>query len=181
VGSLEHAAGVDLLIEALPTLLQRTHNLKLAFVGAGSMQEPLEERAHHLRVSHAVRFLGHREGPQVNRLIRSAEALVLPSRCRMHFDDSVVDLARKAARPVITTHSGPASLVRHEENGLLTYDNPGSMVWALDRMLSDPAHAQRMGHNGKRGEGSAQRWSEVTRHYFELCARCFPELTTTEL
>ena len=70
---------------------------------------------------------------------------MLPSRCRLPFDDAVVDLARKAARPVVTTHGGPAHLIRHEENGLITYDNPGSMVWALDRILSDPAHAERMG------------------------------------
>jgi glycosyltransferase involved in cell wall biosynthesis len=177
VGPLEHAAGVDLLVEALPTLLNRSRNVRLAFLGAGNMLGHLEQRAHQLGVAHAVRLLGHREGPQVNRLARAAEAIVLPSRCRVPFDDAVVDLARKAGRPVVTTHGGPAHLVRHEENGLLTYDNPGSMVWALDRIVSDPAHAERMGRNGKRGDGSKQNWSDVTRHYLELCAQCFPELT----
>ena len=70
---------------------------------------------------------------------------MLPSRYRIPFDDAVVDLARKAARPVITTHGGPAHLVRHEETGIITYDNPGSMVWAMDRVLGDPASAERMG------------------------------------
>ena len=134
----------------------------------------LEQRADQLGVAHAVRLLGHREGPQVNRLVRSAEALVLPSRCRVPFDDAVIDLARKAARPVVATHSGPAYLVRHEENGLLTYDNPGSIVWALDRILSDPTHAERMGRNGKRSDSSRQSWSDVTRHYLELCRPVFP-------
>jgi glycogen(starch) synthase len=181
VGPLEHSAGVDLLVEALPTVLRRIGNLRLAFVGSGSMYGHLEQRSHQLGVAHAVRLLGHREGPQVNRLMRSAEALVLPSRCRLPFDDAVVNLARKAGRPVVTTHGGPAHLVCHEENGLLTYDNPGSMVWALDRILGDPAHAERMGRNGKRGDGSRQSWSDVTRHYLELCAHCFPELTVTEM
>ncbi|MHB1421881.1 MAG: glycosyltransferase [Gemmataceae bacterium] len=181
VGPLEHSAGVDLLVEALPTLLRRSGNLRVAFVGAGAMHGPLEQRAHQLGVAHTVRLLGHREGEQVKRLVRAAEALVLPSRCRVPFDDAVVDLARKAGRPVVATHSGPAHLVRHEENGLLTYDNPGSMVWALDRILGDPAHAERMGRNGKRGDSSRQNWSDVTRHYLELCAHCFPELTVTDM
>jgi glycosyltransferase involved in cell wall biosynthesis len=181
IGPLEHAAGVDLLIEALPTVLRRTGNLRLAFLGAGSMYGHLEQRSHQLGVAHAVRLLGHRDGPQVKRLVRSAEALVLPSRYRVPYDDAVIDLARKAGRPVVTTHSGPAHLVRHEENGLLTYDNPGSMVWVLDRILGDPAHAERMGRNGKRGDGSRQSWSDVTRHYLELCAHCFPELTVAEM
>jgi glycosyltransferase involved in cell wall biosynthesis len=181
IGPLEHSAGVDLLVEALPVALRRAGNLRLAYLGAGNMHGPLEQRAHQLGVAHAVRLLGHREGPQVTRLVRAAEAIVLPSRCRMPFDDAVVDLARKAGRPVVATHGGPAHLIRHEEDGLVTYDNPGSMVWALDRLLGDPAHAERMGRNGKRSEGLSQSWSDVTRHYLELCAHCFPELTATDL
>jgi hypothetical protein len=38
-----------------------------------------------------------------------------------------------------------------------------------------------MGQNGRREETSAPRWSEVARHYLELCAACFPELTETPL
>jgi glycogen(starch) synthase len=181
VGPLEHAAGVDVLLEALPVLLQRYHNLRLAFIGAGPLHGQLQHRAHQLGVAHAVRLLGHVEGALVKRLVRAAEALVLPSRYRVPFDDAVVDLARRAGRPVATTHGGPAHLIRHEENGIITYDNPGSMVWAGDRILGDPAHAERMGRNGYRtGDGSIV-WGEVARHYLELCAARFPELTETLL
>jgi glycosyltransferase involved in cell wall biosynthesis len=178
VGPLEHAAGPDLLLEALPVLLQRAHNLRLAFVGAGPEYGHLQQRTHQLGVAHAVRLLGHVEGALVPRLLRSAEALVLPSRCRVPLDDAVVDLARRAGRPVVTTHAGPAHLVRHEENGIVTYDNPGSMVWAVDRVLGDPAHGERMGRNGHRGsDGSRVVWSDVARLYLELCAAHFPDLT----
>lgn len=181
VGPLEHSAGVDLLLEALPAALRRHGNLRLAFIGSGNLHGSLQHRAHQLGVAYAVRLLGHREGPQVHHLLRTAEALVLPSRCRVPFDDAVVDLARKAGRAVATTHGGPAHLIRHEENGLLTYDNPGSMVWVLDRLLGDSAHTERMGRNGKQDDGSIQNWNDVTRCYLELCARCFPELTVREL
>lgn len=177
VGPLEHAAGPDLLLEALPVALQRVSNLRLAFIGTGNSHGHLEHRARQLGVAHAVRVLGHVEGPQVTRLLRAAEALVLPSRYRVPFDDAVVDLARRAGRPVITTHGGPAHLVRHEETGVITYDNPGSMVWAMDRILGDPSHAEQMGRNGRRSDGSVLSWSQVTRHYLDLCAATFPELT----
>jgi glycogen(starch) synthase len=180
VGPLEHAAGVDLLVEALPTLLGRWPNLRLAFVGAGDLHGPLHHRAQLLGVAHAVRLLGHVEGAPLTRLLRAAEALVLPSRYRVLFDDAVVDLARRAGRPVVTTHGGPAHVVRHEENGIVTYDNPGSMVWAVDRILGDPGHAERMGrngHKGRPGDPGAVVWTEVARHYLELCAAWFAELT----
>jgi glycogen(starch) synthase len=176
VGSLEHAAGPDLMVEALPSLLHRAQNLRLVFVGFGDMHGSLGHRAHQLGVGGLVRLLGHVEGQPLIRLLRAAEALVLPSRYRVPFDDAVVDLARRAGRPVITTHSGPAHLVKHEENGIVTYDNPGSMVWAGDRILSDPGHADRMGRNGQRREDASLIWGEVARHYLELCTGQFPEL-----
>lgn len=180
VGPLEHAAGPDLLIESLPTLLQRAPNLRVALVGTGEMHGHLQHRAHELGVAHAVRLLGHVEGPAMTRLMRSAEALVLPSRYRVAWDDAVIDLARRAGRPVVTTHGGPASLVRHEENGIVTYDNPGSMVWAMDRILGDPAHAEQMGRNGRRCDNPYVSWGEVARLYLELCASCFPELRAND-
>jgi glycogen(starch) synthase len=179
VGPLEHGAGVDLFLEAMPVLLQRYHNLRLAYAGAGPMHGHLQHRAQQLGVAHAVRLLGHVEEWRLKRLLRSAEALILPSRYRVPFDDAVVDLARRAGRPVVTTHGGPAHLVRHEENGVITYDNPGSMVWAGDRILGDPGHAERMGRNGRRGGDGAVVWGEVAQHYLALCASRFPELTET--
>lgn len=181
VGPLEHAAGVDILLEAIPTLVRRWGNLRVAYVGTGPMQGHLERRAGELGIHWAVRFLGHQTGRELGDLMRSAEALVLPSRFRIPMDDAVIDLARKAARPVVTTHGGPGHLVRHEENGLITYDNPGSMVWAVDRILGDPGHAERMGANGRRNEGGAIRWSEVARHYLDGCVHWFPELTVRQM
>ncbi|MBV9123524.1 MAG: glycosyltransferase family 4 protein, partial [Planctomycetes bacterium] len=181
VGPLEHAAGVDLLVEAMPVLLRRAGNVRLALVGEGCLHGHLAHRAHELGVGHAVHLLGHVQGPRLTRLLRAAEVLVLPSRYRVPFDDAVVDLARRASRPVVTTHGGPAHLVRHEETGLVTYDNPGSMVWALDRILGDARHAEQMGRNGRRGGDSILSWSEVARHYLQLCATCFPELTESRM
>jgi glycosyltransferase involved in cell wall biosynthesis len=177
VGPLEHAAGVDLLIEVLPVMLHRTGALRLVYAGAGSMHPHLEQRAPQLGVAHAVRLLGHVEKPALTRLLRAAEALVLPARCRVPWDDGVVELARLAGRPVVTTHGGPAHLVQHGQTGLITYDNPGSMVWALDQIVHDPARAEQMGRNGRRdGDRTPIGWVEVARRYLDLCAEGFPEL-----
>jgi glycosyltransferase involved in cell wall biosynthesis len=179
IGPLEYAAGPDILLEAMPVLLQRAQNLRVAFVGAGELYGELQQRARRLGIEYAVRLLGHVERQQVSRLLRSAEALVLPSRYRVPFDDAVVDLARLAGRPIVTTHGGPAHLVRHEETGIITYDNPGSMVWAVDRILGDPANAQRMGENGRRCDSHTVSWNEVAKRYLDVCAASFPQLTET--
>lgn len=71
-------------------------------VGEGFMRGHLEHLSQASGVSYAERFLGHVGGPQLSRLLRAAEAVVLPSRWRVSMDAAVVELARHAARPVVT-------------------------------------------------------------------------------
>jgi glycosyltransferase involved in cell wall biosynthesis len=181
VGPLEHGSGVDILVEALPTLLQRAPQLRVVCAGYGSMMAPLAHRASQLGVGHALRLLGDVPRSRLVGILRAGEGLILPSRHRVEWDDAVVDLARLAGKPVITTVAGPAHLVQHEQTGLVTYDNPGSMVWALDRLLHDPQHAEEMGRRGKRNDGAAAvDWFGVVRLYLDLCAASFPELRGTD-
>jgi hypothetical protein len=92
-------------------------------------------------------------------------------------DEAVVALARRAARPVLTTHAGPGHLVAHERTGVVTYDNPGSVVWGTSRLLDDPVHTERMGQNGKQAaDDGVPGWSLVARHYADVCAEVFPAL-----
>ncbi len=176
VGPLEPGAGPDLLLEALATVSGRVPQLRLAFVGCGGLHGPLEGRARQLGLGHAVRLLGHVDEHRLIRLLRASEALVLPSRHRVTNDEGVVGLARRAQRAVLTTHGGPAHLVKHEENGLLAYDNPPSLVWGLNRLLDDQHHAEDMGRAGAR-PADGNSWACVARRYAELCAESFAELT----
>lgn len=178
IGPLEHESGVDILFDALPTLLHRNGNVRLALIGSGGLWDNLAGRAWNSGASHAIKLLGDVRGDAVARYLRASEALVLPSRGRVAFDEAVIEMARRAGKPVVTTHGGPAFRVKHEENGIITYDNPGSMVWALDRILGDASHAARMGLNGK--TDAAPRtvsWPELARRYFNLCLERFPALT----
>ena len=177
VGPLEHHAGVDLLVEALPIILHRHPSACIGFVGLGGMHDHLLRRAHQIGAGHAVRMFGHMDGSALTRLLRASDALILPSRNRVAGDDAVVDLARRAGKAVVTTHGGPAYLIRHEQTGIITYDNPGSMVWAMDRVFGDGAHTARMGETGRRTDGAGYSWAEVAKLYGDICAECFPELT----
>jgi glycosyltransferase involved in cell wall biosynthesis len=183
VGPLEHGAGPDLLVESLPVALQRAPNLRIAFIGSGSLHDLIYRRAGELGAGHAVRVHGGHGGigqSLFRRALRACQAVVLPARHRVDGDDAIVGWARLAGRAVVTTHGGPAYLVKHEDNGIVTYDNPGSMVWALDRILGDANNTERMGANGRQQaqQGQINPWSDVTQRYFEVCVDAFPELTS---
>jgi glycosyltransferase involved in cell wall biosynthesis len=176
VGPLEWAGGPDLIVEALPTVLSRTANVRVAFVGCGGMHAAIADRAHHLGIGYAIRLLGHRELCDLIPLLRASEGLLLPSRQRVPRDHDVVALARRAGRPVITTHGGPGAMVRHEQDGLVIYDNPPSLVWGMSRLLDDRRHAEEMGRNGVQHGESGASWKGVARVYADLCAQSFAEL-----
>ena len=175
VGPLEWAAGPDLIVDALTTVVPRTADVRMVFVGCGAMRDGIAERAQRSGVGHAVRLLGHVELHQLIPLLRAAEGLLVPARQRVAQDEDVVALARRAGRPVLTTHGGPAHLVCHEHDGVVVYDNPPSLVWGMGRLLEDRRHAEEMGRNGLR-QGQGASWTEVARAYADLCARTFAEL-----
>ena len=182
VGPLEHAAGVDLLVEALPVMLQRAPQLRIGFVGDGrDARADSQHRAWQLGVGHAVAFLGHVEGSRLTRLLRASEALVLPSRYRVPFDDAVVDLARRAGRPVVTTHArpGPPRPPRGERRRHLRQPRLDGL--GLGPHPGRPRPRGTDGRNGRRDGGDAPVWGDVARCYLDLCMVLFPGLTETPI
>ena len=65
----------ELLTEALPTLLGRCGNLRVAFAGGGPMHGHLEYLAGQQGVGHVVRVLGDVPGDLVTKLLRASECL----------------------------------------------------------------------------------------------------------
>lgn len=41
-------------------------------------------------------------------------------------------------KPVLTTHQAGTHCVAHGQNGLVAYDNPGSIVWGIQELLGNP-------------------------------------------
>jgi len=176
IGPLEAPAGPDLLLDALLTLCPRHRSLRAAYVGGGAMAPALSERAARYGLAERVLWLGHVDSARLSRIARASEALVLPYRERIAYDEDLVALARFAGRPVLATHAGPSHLVKHERDGLLLYSHKDSVVWGIGRLLEDPDRATRMGEAGLRAPRGAVDWEGVAEVYAELLALSFPEL-----
>jgi len=67
-GRLVWQKGPDLMVEAIPRILELHPSAKVIFVGEGDMRGTVESRAQQLGVAHAVRFLGYRTGDELVRL-----------------------------------------------------------------------------------------------------------------
>ena len=77
-GRLTRQKGFDVLLDAMPTMLQQLPGARLTILGHGPLQEELRHQAQGLGISNAVDFPGFQQNPW--RYIQHASAFVLPSR-----------------------------------------------------------------------------------------------------
>jgi glycosyltransferase involved in cell wall biosynthesis len=157
-GRLVSLKAVDLLIRAVERA-RREVPLTLDVVGDGPERGHLEEVARSAGQEGAVRFHGWLEQPAAARVIREADALVLPS---LHECGGAVVLeAMATGLPVIATDwGGPADYVDPSCGILVPARTPEQFVGALAEALLRLAHAPEL----RRSMGRAGR-EKVCREF----------------
>jgi len=136
-GRLEHVKGVDLLLEAVKLLGQRTPmEFSLHLAGKGSLREALERQAESLGVSERVSFLGRLSRKDMLKEMQGANCFVLPSRYEA-FGVVLIE-AMATGLPVIATRSGGPGTIVNPENGLLIQaENAGELARALQMIMEN--------------------------------------------
>lgn len=128
-GEIGWAAGVDLAVEAMATVHADPAPVRLLLAGEGPLRAELEGRDWHGGFAHACRFLGDLPAEAFAEIFAVCDAVVIPARAAQN--PLLAEHALGAGKPVLTTHQAQLGSVRHGDNGLVTYDNPGSLVWGL--------------------------------------------------
>lgn len=145
-GRLEHRKGVDVLVEAMRSVWQRRPEVELVLIGG---EDPpgaaaaLRERAgaHGARV-HA---LGARPRAEMLAGLAAADVVALPSRWE---NFSIVALEAMAlGKPIVASSVGgfPEFLADGSSASLVRPEDPQALADAIERLLADPAAAQRLG------------------------------------
>jgi glycosyltransferase involved in cell wall biosynthesis len=135
-GEISHAAGADLLVDCLDHLARERPTVQLLFAGEGPLRQELEARVNGAGLGGRVRFVGHVARPVFEELLAAADFVVVPARTSQ--DEGVAQAAIDAGRPVLTTHQARLGCVQHGKNGLVAYDNPGSIIWGINELLTHP-------------------------------------------
>lgn len=142
-GRLEHVKGLDILLEAVKILKDKTAgNFTVRLAGKGSLRPELELLAERLGVDDRVHFLGRISREDMQREMQRANCFVLPSRYEAF--GAVLIEAMATGMPVIATRSGgPDSIVTGETGVLIDSENSeqlaGAMVTMIKNHLSFPA------------------------------------------
>jgi glycosyltransferase involved in cell wall biosynthesis len=159
-GRLTLQKGPDLLINAIPMVLNVHPGASFVFAGDGDMRASLEDRVRGLGVSDSISFLGYRNGDGLVHLFQRADVVCVPSR-NEPFGIVVLE-AWCARKPVVVTDTGgPGEYVRHEINGLKIYPTSDSVAWGVQAVLDHPERGRWMGENGRKLVEAEFGWDEI--------------------
>jgi glycosyltransferase involved in cell wall biosynthesis len=135
-GEISHAAGADLLVEALSTVCRNHRSAQFIVAGDGPLRGELEMRVQHMGIGSRCRFLGDMSKEAFDAVLAASDFVVIPARTWQ--DEGLARTAIARGLPVLTTHQAGIKCIVHGENGLVTFDNPGSVVWGIQEMLHNP-------------------------------------------
>lgn len=148
VGRMVYQKGPDLLLWAVPKVLQRFPTARFVFAGEGDMRNTVAAQAQGMGLSHIVSFLGDVAPERTQTLYNASNVVCVPSRNEPF--GLVVLEAWRASKPVVTTdQGGPGEIVWQGVTGNKVPAEPDVLASAIGDILADAARAQWMGRNGR--------------------------------
>ena len=181
IGSFYAYEGLDLLLTALPGLLQRQPQVRLLLVGGGPQEAALKAQAAALGVADKVVFAGRVPHAEVKGYYDLVDVLAYP-RHSMRLTELVTPLKPLEAMAqgrlfVASDVGGHKELVRHGETGLLfKAGSAPALADALVDLLSRPDDWPRLRTGGRRFVEQERNWTASVAHYSLVYRRLVPRV-----
>lgn len=158
VGRFEQRKGIDLILEIMPDILMRNHNVRFICIGDHSKttsSENSELRQFQEIQSkkgwiNRVQFLGHVDGATLEKAYACCDIFIAPSRYES-FGLIYLEAMRFGKACIGTTAGGIPEIVVNEETGLLIPPNDANALrLAVQRLIVDRPLRLRLGNAGKK-------------------------------
>ena len=148
IGRLEFQKGPDLLIDAIPRVLENRADVKFLLAGKGTMKNFLRRRVRKLGVGGAVRFLGWIPYGRYVDLLNTCDIVCIPSR-NEPFGIVLLE-AWATGRPVVATDvGGLGENIKNLVNGVKVRPRPKSIARGINYLFDHPHIIERVGAKGK--------------------------------
>jgi PEP-CTERM/exosortase A-associated glycosyltransferase len=170
VGSFYAYEGLDLLMEALPTLLKARPDVKVLLVGGGVQEANLRQQAQQLGVADKVVFSGRVPHQDVNKYYDLINVLAYP-RHPMRLTELVTPLKPLEAMAqgqlfVASDVGGHKELIEHNKTGVLfKAGSADALAQALLGLLNNPALWPVLKTNGRQFVENVRNWKNSVANY----------------
>lgn len=168
VGRMVQEKGVQVLLNAIPSILSQSPGTQFLMVGTGYFLSDLKAQAEHLGISHNVKFLGYVSDPDLLRLYKIADVVAIPS---LYEPFGIVALEGMAAKvPVVTSDAGGLTdFVEHGANGITTYaGDTHSLAWGILEVMREPELADRIRVEAYDRVSKIYNWKVISRQTAQL-------------
>jgi len=170
LGRIDRSKGVDILIEAMPEVVQAVPDVQLTIVGDGVLKDFSSNLSKKLNVNQHVAFLGYADHEYAVSLLADATIVITPSL----FDNfpTVCIEAMSVGRPVVASRvGGIPEIVLDGKTGLLVSpSDPKELAGAIIALLKDPSRCQDFGRAGRHyaeKEFSVDAYTDSTLSVYE--------------
>ncbi len=170
IGSFYAYEGLDLLLDALPELINHRPDVRVLLVGGGPQETNLRQQAERLDLSEYVIFTGRVPHNDVNRYYDLINVLAYP-RHPMRLTELVTPLKPLEAMAqgqlfVASDVGGHKELIEHNKTGILfKAGSSGALANALLSLLNDHQRWPELKTNGRHFVESVRNWKNSVANY----------------
>ena len=180
IGSFYAYEGLDLLLDALPLLVQRRPDVRVLLVGGGPQEQALRTQAERLGVQDKVVFTGRVPHAEVQRYYDLVDVLAYP-RHSMRLTELVTPLkpleAMAQGRLLVASDvGGHKELICHGETGLLfKAGSAQALAEAIEARLARRDQWPALRAAGRKFVERDRNWAASVAHYQPVYARLAPQ------
>lgn len=173
VGNVTERKGQDVVIRALPHVLQQIPDVHYLIAGLPTNKEAFGALASQLGVADHVHFLGRVEADQLPGYLNTADLFVMTSRHTATGDFegygiAVIEAALCSKPAVVSADSGLAEAVIHNVTGLhVPQNDERAAADAIATLLMNDHKRQQMGESAYQRAISENTWEHVVHQYHE--------------
>ncbi len=177
VSRLVHKKGLTYLLEAFPQIVREHPHAVLVIGGYGDLRADLERHANELGVAMNVRFPGQLDRTRAARYISAADVYAVPSiRDQGGNVDGLPNALLEgmaAARPIVASRvAGIPDVIADGVHGLLLPERDSAAIaTSINRLLADPALAQRLGAAARRRILEELTWDMTAERFEQVYAK----------
>lgn len=160
IGRLVTQKGPDLLVEAIPKVINNRWDAKFIIAGGGGMRGHLEYLARKNGVMDSVRFLGYVPDEEYLDILNACDIVCIPSRNEPF--GLVLLEAWSAEKAVVAADvGGLGENIDNFNNGIKVFNNPESIAWGINYIINDPGGVHHLGQEGKKAVKTRFSWDKI--------------------